>query len=118
MNLHISRDNILTTRAILNTVLRDDHGEPLYRIETSFKNTREEVTTISRFLPEAGTSGTNGPSSVKGDTAEETDILLRALSEQEFAKIEWHRFHSTLFKWADRTMEINAYMPYSNTLMT
>ncbi|KAA1471311.1 hypothetical protein DENSPDRAFT_880375 [Dentipellis sp. KUC8613] len=120
MNLHISRDNLLTTRAILNTVLRDDHGEPRYRIETSFEHTRENETTISRFLPETGTSGTKNPPapSVKGNTAEETDILLRSLSEQEFAKIEWHRFHPTVFKWAGKTVEIDSYMPYSNTVMT
>ncbi|TFY54720.1 hypothetical protein EVG20_g9592 [Dentipellis fragilis] len=94
MNLHVSRGSFL------NTVLRDDSGEPHYHIETSFtKELRGRETTVSRFLPGTDAFGSG-----------------EALPEQEIAKIEWHRFKPTLFKWLGRAVEVGTYMPYKGAL--
>ncbi|TFY53665.1 hypothetical protein EVG20_g10011, partial [Dentipellis fragilis] len=75
MNLYVS------CGSILNTVLRDDSGQPRYRIETStILGLKDEETTISRFLPGTSASGARG------------------LREEEIARIEWHRIRSTMFE--------------------
>ncbi|KAA1475821.1 hypothetical protein DENSPDRAFT_448767 [Dentipellis sp. KUC8613] len=117
MNLHISR------RSILDTVLRDDNGQPRYRIETSTRNPlKDQETTISRFVP--GTSGpTSGPEAQSQatrstDAEDETDILMRGLREEEVARIEWHQVKSTVFKWYGQDpVDVGTYMPYTGILM-
>ncbi|KAA1475823.1 hypothetical protein DENSPDRAFT_874260 [Dentipellis sp. KUC8613] len=113
MNLHVSRGTFM------NTVLRDDSGEPRYRIETSFtKALRGRETIVSRFLPGADAFRNGGQSLLvtSSNTGSETDIHLRGLPEEEIATIEWHRLTPTLFKWLGRTVEVGTYMPYKGAL--
>ncbi|TFY53667.1 hypothetical protein EVG20_g10012 [Dentipellis fragilis] len=114
MNLHVSRSSIL------NTVLRDDSGEPRYRIETSTTNPlRDQETTVSRFLPGPTTSGSEEQSHPRStNTDDETDILMRGLPEEEIARIEWHQVKSTVFKWSGQNpVDVSTYMPYTGLLM-
>jgi hypothetical protein len=109
MELHFARDDLL------NTVLRDAHGKPLYRIESPLKLVNR-TTTVARILhaPEESTSGPS-PSDleerVTADNASDTDILLAGMEECVVAEITWQDFESSVFKFGEREVKVNEYLP-------
>lgn len=109
MELRFSRNNLL------NTVLRDADGKPLYRISTH-KGSTGETSVISRFVSREGQyldkdDAEEVQVARSHDDADETDIHLLRLEEQETARIEWHFRRQTVFKFAGRSVKVGDYMP-------
>ena len=108
MELHFTRPGIL------NTVLRDAQGTPVYRIETdgSALQLAERTTTISRFLdvPAPGSA-----ERVLADNMSDTDILLNALEEQPIGQIVWRRLKQSTLKLGEKEVKVNDFMPLSKT---
>ena len=108
MELHFTRPGIL------NTVLRDAQGTPVYRIETdgSTLQLAERTTTISRFLnvPAPGSA-----ERVLADNMSDTDILLNALEEQPIGQIVWRRLKQSTLKFGEKEVKVNDFMPLSKT---
>ncbi|KAA1475820.1 hypothetical protein DENSPDRAFT_448768 [Dentipellis sp. KUC8613] len=109
MNLYVS------CGWFMNTVLRDDRGEPRYRIETcTLLGLKDVETKITRFLPRTNASGSQGQLLVSSvNTRGETHVTAR-LQEEEIARIEWHRIMSTVFRRPGQNpVEVDVYMPYT-----
>jgi len=126
MELHYSRPNLL------NTVLRDARGTPMYRIESPRKMANR-LTTITRFVPpgaplsppvpdvDGASSSGGGPDGsaasapkikrVRSDNASDTDILLAGLEEHVVAQIVWQHFEDTVFKFGGREVKLGEYLP-------
>lgn len=108
MELHFTRPNLL------DTVLRDAHGTPVYRIETDGNALQlsERTTTISRFLdvPAPGSA-----ERVLADNMSDTDILLNALEEQPVGQIVWRRLKQSGLKFDGKEVKVNDFMPLSKT---
>jgi len=130
--LHFSRNSLL------NTVLRNGQGNPVYRIESPFKCSNR-VTTISRFATPLSsekassmTATAHHPSPAKSalvrDAAsagrwsrsatskdQDQDILqLAGLEEHVVAKILWHCFKQSVFTIGGDEITLKAYMPKTN----
>ncbi|KZV64336.1 hypothetical protein PENSPDRAFT_757334 [Peniophora sp. CONT] len=108
MELHFTRPNLL------NTVLRDEHGTPVYRIETDGPALQlsERTTIISRFVnvPAPGSA-----ERVLADNMSDTDILLNALEEQPIGQIVWRRLKQSSLKFDGKEVKVNDFMPLSKT---
>lgn len=117
MELRFARDSLL------NTVLRDAHGRPIYRIETPKRRTGR-ITTISRIelgpdspaldgtspwcvddLPRGGLSGAY----VRTDNASDTDIHILRMIERPVASVKWTKQYA-LFQHAGWERPLGAYM--------
>ncbi|KAI0035013.1 hypothetical protein K488DRAFT_83474 [Vararia minispora EC-137] len=124
MELRFTRDNIL------NTVLRDRCGRPLYRIESPWK-VKNRITTISRIFPNPfSTSGdgdapeedaegaAEGQENVRADNASDTDILLAGMEERVVAQILWQDRGQSIFTIDGRERKLNEYMPATSIFAT
>ncbi|KAI0062117.1 hypothetical protein BV25DRAFT_1916401 [Artomyces pyxidatus] len=111
MELRFSRNNLL------NTVLRDERGEPLFRIHTT-PGWTGRITTVSRFVAgRKSTSYARPPvEGVRRDNASDTDIHLMGLEEREVAQIEWHAFRQSVFCHGGQKKKIDSYMPGKGVL--
>ena len=106
MDLHFTRPDIL------NTVLRDARGTPLYRVETNSSIFSEGTTTISRIVG-APESGPNFSEYVVSDDRSDTDILLHGLEEKPVGQILWRRVKPSIFKLGETEVPVDRYMPPS-----
>jgi hypothetical protein len=104
-----------TRNDLVNTVLRDEHGKPIYRIETP-NRFLDRVTTISRFLP--GPQTTTGdvappqdPENVQTDNASETDIHVLGLQEDQIVQIQWKPRVQAVFNYNGWQQKASDYMP-------
>ncbi|KAI0044129.1 hypothetical protein FA95DRAFT_301981 [Auriscalpium vulgare] len=112
MELHFSRNRLL------NTVLRDSQGAPLFRVDT--QKGKLSVTTVSRFVGGVKESEVHGAGRerVTGDNVSDTDILLMGLQEEPVAQIEWHYWSQSVFRIHGETREVKEYMPSKGVFQT
>ncbi|KAI0035014.1 hypothetical protein K488DRAFT_44305 [Vararia minispora EC-137] len=89
-----------TRNSILNTVLRDTNGTPLYRIESPWK-VRNRKTTISRILP--------GPYSPRGGQDGDDRVV---------AEILWQGVGQSVFIFGGQERKLREYMPRTGMLST
>ena len=105
---------------ILNTIARNHHGEPVYRISTSSALIPiNRTTTISRFEP-------SEHSDAKADEAAKTAALvgddedadLAGYDEHLVAQIVWHGMKQSVFKFAGQevTLKVDEYLPPTNMM--
>ncbi|TFY56601.1 hypothetical protein EVG20_g8867 [Dentipellis fragilis] len=118
MNLHVTR------WSILNSLLRDDYGHPIYRVET--RKTGKpggQESIITRFEPgtksdtASKTTLVVGPQSLvpaTSQTQDETDVLLGGFTEREIGRIEWHYTSPTLITQSGKTVDVESYMPWQD----
>ncbi|KAA1477683.1 hypothetical protein DENSPDRAFT_844866 [Dentipellis sp. KUC8613] len=117
MNLHVTR------WSILNALLRDDAGQPIYRVETrSTGKLGGQESIITRFEPGAKPDTASETTlvepqvlaSVTSQTQDETDVVMRGLAEREVGRIEWHYTSPSLITQSGRTVEVESYMPWQD----
>jgi len=104
-----------TRNDLINTVLRDECGRPVYRIETP-NRFRNRKALISRIQPNPAASNTSDSNEtakyVSTDDASDTDIILQRLEEVPVANITWNP-HSVqpVFHYNGRERQLNDYLP-------
>ncbi|KAI0259051.1 hypothetical protein BC834DRAFT_834187 [Gloeopeniophorella convolvens] len=88
-----------TRSKLLNTVVLDESGRPIYRIETPGRALQlaARTSTISKFRHSAGEAG---------DDAEYVQV----------AKIEWRYLHPSVYVLGDVRVKVKDYLPSGNLL--
>ena len=115
MELHFSR------ASLLNSVLRDADGTPVYRIATPSTLPRR-VTTIARFTGERWTRGgrssadaaagsQGAPGGWKGDERDADVLQLAGMEERVVAEIDWRLVGRSVFTVGGRRVKVQDYMP-------
>jgi hypothetical protein len=104
-----------TRNDLINTVLRDGRGKPIYRIETPNRFLKR-ATTISRFVPGPQTPTDNvapagDTEDVRTDNASDTDIHVLGLQEDQVVHIQWGTPRAqAVFSYNGWQKKVNDYM--------
>ena len=98
MELHFMNEDVL------NTIARDHHGEPIYRIATSSALVPiNRTTTISRFEKAAHTDDKlDKAAKTAALAAGEVEADLPGYDEYPVAQIVWHGMKQSVFKFMGR----------------
>ncbi|VDB82772.1 unnamed protein product [Peniophora sp. CBMAI 1063] len=106
MELHFMNEDIL------NTIARDHHSKPIFRIATSSALVPiNRTTTISRFEPAAHAD--TKLDEVSKTAAVEEDADLDQYEEHVVAQIVWHGMKQSVFKFAGEevSLKVDEYLP-------
>lgn len=90
---------------LIESVIRDEYGKPLYRITTDRK---PERTTITRFV--GGNPRHSAASRVVSDAKSDTDIIRYGLEEVFVAEIVWRRIAQSTFKYHGERIKVKDFI--------